>query len=351
MNSTINSPRGAHLLAMTVATMLATAAPASALVIKPVFDSTITSRSNAGQIEAAFNAVAGVFDAGLSSPATINIQVSWGKVATNAIPTGVLGASLDNLYDGMSYAMIKRYLTSSAARNPLDTPFAATLKTLPATAPTGVTGYVLPSAQAKALGLVAGNQSAVDGSIGFSSAYAWNFNPLAPVPGAYDFASVAYHEIDEVLGRITGLDDAAPTFRTVFDLYRYAAPAKPSFGYTSAAYLSLDGGVTNLGAFNVSGSGDRSDWKSGFADAQVAYTPTGVTEGFGAADWAVLDALGWNQAHSVYLNAPSVTAIAGAADYARGVPEPATWSMMLVGLGLSGAALRRRARIIPPLAS
>ena len=329
-------------LAAAAASIFAITTPAFALVIRPVFDSTITSRPNAGQIEAAFNAVAGVFGAKLSSPATVNVQVSWGKVGASGIPTGVVGASIDNLYDGMSYAMIKRYLSSSATLNPLDTGFTTALKSLSSTTPSGVTNYALASAQAKALGLVAGNQTALDGYIGFNGASAWNFNPSTPVMGAYDFASVAYHEIGEVLGRITGLDDTAPSFRSVFDLYRYAAPSQLSFTYGNAAYLSLNGGVTNLGVFNISGSGDRSDWKAGVRDAQLAYTPTGVTEPFGAADWAVLDALGWNQRNSVYLNALTTPAALGGVDYARGVPEPGVWWMMLTGLGLGGLALRRR---------
>ena len=318
------------------------AGPASALTIKPVFDSSITSRSNAGQIETAFRSVASIFDHALSSSATINIQVSWGRVGGSALPSGVIGASRDNLYSGLNFSQIRRYLTSSATRNPLDTSFAADVKTLPTTAPPGLNSYALPSAQAKALGLIAGNQTSYDGYIGFNSAASYDYSVTTAIRGAYDFYAVAAHEIDEVLGRVTGLDDSTPSFRSVLDLYRYAAPGKMSFAYTSAAYLWLNKGSTNLGAFNVLGAGDRSDWKSGLKDAQLAYLPTGITAPFGSSDWKILDALGWTQAKSVYLNGTTTTTAPGGVDYALGVPEPGAWTMILAGLAFGGAAVRCR---------
>jgi hypothetical protein len=326
------------------AAALATSGAANALTIKPVFDSTITSRSNAGQIEAAFNSVAAQFDHNLSSPATVNLQVSWGRVDGATIPSGVIGASRDNLYDGLTYSQVSRYLTSSASRNPLDTAFAAAVKTLPTTAPSGVNSYVLPSSQAKALGLIAGNQTGYDGYIGFNSAVTFDYSATMAIAGAYDFYAVAAHEIEEALGRMTGLDDSTPSFRSVLDLYRYAAPGQRSFAYSSAAYLSLNGGSTSLGAFNIVGAGDRSDWRTGLTDAQLAYTPTGVTEPIGVNDWKVLDALGWNQTRSVFLNALSVASVPGGVDYALAapVPEPATWTLMMGGIAFGGARVRRR---------
>ena len=324
------------------AAALAAPGAADALTIKPIFDSSITSRSNAATIEAAFNSVVAQFDHGLSSPATVNIQVSWGKVDGSGIPSGVIGASRDNLYDGLTYSQINRYLTSSANLNPLDTAFAADVKTLPTTAPSGVNSYVLPSSQAKALGLIAGNQTGYDGYVGFSSTVAFDYSATTAIAGAYDFYAVAAHELDEVLGRITGLEDSTPSYRSVLDLYRYAAPGTLSFAYTSAAYVSFNRGWTNLGAYNVAGAGDRSDWKSGLTDAQLAYTPTGVTEPIGSGDWKILDALGWNQAKSVYFNTTYTSSVQGSIGYTLGVPEPATWTIMLVGIAFGGGGMRRR---------
>jgi hypothetical protein len=315
---------------------------AGALTIRPVFDGSITSRSDAAQIEAAFNSVATEFDRRLSSPAIVSIAVSWGGVGGSAIPLGVVGASRDNLYDGLSFTQIRRYLSASAARNPLDAAFAAAVKTLPTAAPAGVDSYSLPSAQAKALGLIAGNQAGYDGYVGFSSNYAYSFSGTAPLQGAYDFQAVAAHEIDEVLGRITGLDGSSPSYRSVFDLYRYAAHDKLSFAYGSTAYLSFNAGATSLGSFNTVGAGDRSDWKAGVADAQLAYLSPGLIAPLGTVDWKVLDALGWNQGRSVFLSGAAAAPTLGEADFALAAPEPQSWTMMLTGLGLGGLVIRRR---------
>ena len=88
------------------------------------------------------------------------------------------------------------------------------------------------------------------------SGYTYGFSPSMIPKGAYDFSAVAYHEISEVLGRITGLESSAPSFRSVMDLYRYTAPPKLAFNYWILSYLFLNGGVTNLQSLNVTGGGD-----------------------------------------------------------------------------------------------
>ena len=67
---------------------------------------------------------------------------------------------------------------------------------------------------------------------------------------AYDFQGLAMHEIEEVLGHITGLQSSsAPQYATPFDLFRYTAKGVSSFSYADHAYFSIDGGATNLGNF------------------------------------------------------------------------------------------------------
>jgi hypothetical protein len=75
-----------------------TVQPAAALVINPVVDSSITSLANAGTIEAAFNTVAHDFASQFTSSAQINVNVSWGSVGGQPLPTGTVGASSSSLY-------------------------------------------------------------------------------------------------------------------------------------------------------------------------------------------------------------------------------------------------------------
>jgi hypothetical protein len=146
---------------------------------------------------------------------------------------------------------------------------------------------------------------------------------------------VAAHEIDEVLGRISGLSGYAPSWATPFDLFRCGSGSRaPNFSYSAASYFSIDGCKTDMGDFNNVGSGDRSDWASGPSgvDAQNAYLYPGHTSGISAADLIGFDVIGWgwgagsgslqNSASLVYVG------LAGIPDL---VPEPST-------LGLLGAA-------------
>src|SRR5476649_1083746 len=86
---------------------LSMAAPAAALTIVPTFDSSFTGLSNAAAVEAAFNAVARNYDSAFANPVNINIKVSWGAVAGQALPASAIGASSDNLYGYFTYAQIK----------------------------------------------------------------------------------------------------------------------------------------------------------------------------------------------------------------------------------------------------
>lgn len=322
------------------------ASPAHAMQIIPVFDSSITSRSNASTIESAFNNVVKAYDSAFTDPAVIKVDVSWGSVDGQKLPTNALGASVDQLYGYFSYGQIKSWLTADAAANPSDKALVSAVANLPKTAPSGVSNYVLPSAEAKAMGLLSNNTPGYDGYIGFGSSYSYSFNPAAGVAAnTFDFEAVAAHEIDEVLGRTSGLESTTPSFRTPFDLFRYSAPGQLSFNYSTGAYFSLNGGVTNLGNFNISSSGgDRSDWASfgsTASDIQAAFLSPGKASNLTAADLAALDALGYtgsNLGDSIPLSPTTV------ASNFISVPEPGVWTMMLVGLGGLGLAMRGQRR-------
>lgn len=328
-----------------------TAGPAQAnATIHPIFDSSITSLSNASTVEAAFNTVANDFAQSINNPVTINVGVSWGSVDGYTLPNNAVGASVDNLYGYFTYAQVKSYLVAAANSNPSDTALASAIKFLPASAPSGVSQYVIPSSEAKALGLIAGGQSSNDGYIGFAGSTSnYTFSPTKGIAsGTYDFEAVAAHELDEVLGRISGLTSTSPSYRTPFDLFRYSAQGAISLAYNSSAYFSINGGQTDLGNFNNSSSGgDRADWLtlSNSTDIQDAFVSTGQRLNLTAGDLTGLDVIGWGGSNLGDTSSSTPGAVAfNLIDQPGDVPEIPTWSMMIAGFGLSGTALRLRPR-------
>ncbi|HEY2049629.1 MAG TPA: NF038122 family metalloprotease [Caulobacteraceae bacterium] len=341
---TLPSARAARPAALlAAATVLA--GSAHALTIKTTFDSSITHLSDASAVESAFNAVTAEYDSVLASPVTVNVDVSWGKVDGMAMASNALGESVDELYGYYGYSTLKSYLASHAAANPTDTALKSAVSHLPARAPSGVSNFVVPSSEAKALGLIPASESGYDGYIGFGSGLAFDLYPSNGITaGTYDFEAVAAHEMDEVLGRISGLASTSSTMRTVFDLYRYSSPGVISFAYNSPAYFSVNGGTTNLGEFNVSSSGgDRGDWANYGAtatDVQDAFLAAGRRSNLSAADITALDALGYAGSNIGDTHLTTPTTIAHA--FSSAAPEPGVWAMMLLGLAGVGAALRRR---------
>lgn len=333
--------------ALSAAALGLSALPAHAVTIVTTFDQSITSMANSSAIQAAFNNVANLYSSQFANPVTVNVTVSWGSVAGQSLPSNALGASVDYLYGYYSYADVRAALAATAAGNPADTSLATALAHMPANAPSGVSLYAVPSAEAKALGLIPGAQAGPDGFIGFAGAASgFDFNPLDGVgAGTYDFEGVAAHELAEVMGRISGLEGpTGNTFRTPFDLFRYKSAGVLDFAWKDAASFSIDGGVTKLKSFNANKTGgDRGDWASSAStsDVQDAFASTGKRYNLTNVDLTVLDVLGWTGSNkgNTGVAKPGATAFALAT---RGVPEPSAWAMLLTGFAGLGLALRRR---------
>ena len=324
--------------------LFAATTPAEALVIVPIFGPSITSLANASAVEAAFNAAASVFSRAFADPVTVRINVSWGSVGGRALPAGTLGSNLTNLSSGWAYSVVSAALSAASASNPSNWSLAQAVARLAATDPTRLDNFGIPYAEAQALGLLPANLATTAGSIGFKSGMIYDFNRADGISAnAYDFQGLAMHEIEEVLGHITGLQSSsAPQYATPFDLFRYTAKGVSSFSYADHAYFSIDGGATNLGNFNYLGGGDRSDWLGGStsSDIQNAYFSTGKLMVLSSADLSGLYALGWDTS-TPYLPG-AVTGSIGTSSGSASVPEPASWAMLLSGLVLAGASLRRR---------
>lgn len=247
-----------------------------------------------------------------------------------------------------------------------------------------------------------------DASIQFSSQFAFDYNPSNGIDaGKYDFTAVAVHELGHALGFVSGTDTfdillhgtgplAAPFEAGAFgftdiaelpigstlDLFRYGnsigADGKAILQWSAnrPAYFSIDGksvfglrdsafqepATFSTGAYSGDGS-QASHWKDniGFIDPDAPgcfqssrqvgiMDPTSspcYTENVSRNDIAAFDAMGWN----THVNALTDKgySVSSADIYAMdgvavAVPEPGTWGMLALGLGVLGFMSQRRRR-------
>ncbi|KXI29672.1 NF038122 family metalloprotease [Paraglaciecola hydrolytica] len=222
----------------------------------------------------------------------------------------------------------------------------------------------------KAIGYDAALAGVVDGSMTFSSTFAFDFNPLNGIKaGTFDFIGVAIHEMGHALGFVSGVDyfdlvgfpngpyagiygDFNDTsIFSALDMFRYSAPGTLDLQIGGNPYFSIDGGQTALfgntfstGRYNGDGN-QASHWKDepfcgaglGIMDPTFCYGQMGVISGL---DLAAYDAMGWNlSVDALTYGTKSTFQI-----YAEAVPEPTTWALMLGALGGLVGLNRRKNR-------
>ena len=187
-----------------------------------------------GGMQAAVNILQQAF----SDPITINIPVGYGEFAgfsiSPNISEGNIGYSGGGQFgNGQGVTVSYANLVTDLANDAKDSTNSFSVSKLPGgTSLQGHSSFVIGSAQAKALGLLAGNNSAIDGQIGMGT----NFTGNVLIAGAL-------HEITHAMGRIAGLG---------MDVFRFNAPANHVFGGAipaPASYFSIDGGFTKLADF------------------------------------------------------------------------------------------------------
>jgi hypothetical protein len=242
----------------------------------------------------AINAVAQYYDSIFLNPITVNITVGYGSIGGQSLSSGALGES-NTFFNQYTYSQIRGALTASAATG---------ASTLPPADPTNGGVYWVATAEAKAIGL-SGPSGAVDGYVGFASqGVNWTYNTTnggSVAPGTYDFFGVAAHELSEVLGRdlFVGNQDnqgIGANSYTPLDLFHYSSSGTRDFLGTTAGYLSVNGGATNLDNFNTNPNGDFGDWaNSAGNDAFRAFSNSGVANPVSSSDLTELSALGYSE--------------------------------------------------------
>ena len=400
-----------NLLACGVAASVLVAAPANAGPTINLIDNGFTGTpAQIAAFKAGFQIAAAYWSSILTNTATINL-----KVGTAALASGVIGSTGSTRAD-YSVANWENRVNLTKSGSTIDT--TAVLPTLNGSGGASfitngvnaVTGnddlttlrydngtttstqvLYMNSSVIKAIGgTVAGvNNASLDGTVTFSSNFAFDFDPTDGVTAnTFDFIGVAIHEIGHALGFVSGVDfldvygegpGTSPSEGTLhyslndtsiysaLDMFRYSADPTNlvpggaardlSAGTLSGAkYFSIDGGATALfgntfsqGRYNGDGQ-QASHWKdtagcqigNGILDPTFCFGQTGYITGL---DLAAYDAFGWNLSVDALNYATTSTATIYRQFATAPVPEPATWAMLLLGFGGVGYAMRRNRKV------
>jgi hypothetical protein len=313
------------LLAYTGLAVLS-AAPSTAhanIDIIPVFLSSITTSRDAVQIEGAIDSVVNVFHNLYGNNLTITTDFSYTPSAADN-----LLSTTQNYYDIPYAAYVNALKADSAAHSENIVLTTAVDNLSNGNDASGANDIALSGAQMGMLGLGPASDSTATVNINSNQSFAFR----RPVSNSqYDLIGGLEHELDEVLGGGGGgstLNSIASSCANnpsgffcnklgSLDLYRYSAPAVPSFSVSSAAdaYFSINGGVTNIVAFNQNSSGDFGDFAPPGTGAgqliQNAFNSTGQDEAYTSLspEYTMMESIGYNGV----------------------VPETSTWAMMLLG--------------------
>jgi hypothetical protein len=268
----------------------------SGLTIVPTFAANIRHDPRAVQIEAAINAGIAQIDSLFSNPITVPILFEEG---------GGLGTSYSG-YGTITYAQWR----STMVTNATDTNQKSAVASLPETNTlNGSDNVYINYANELALGLQ-DDYPASFGTISINAA-ACNLTRTSINPNKYDLQDLAMHEMDEVLGIGSVLDEVRRNGGPVptdgidpEDFFRYSADGTRDFttDADAAVFFSDDGGKTDLAQFNQDAGGDFNDWYSvnggEVPQVQDAFGTPGVVSYY-SVEPTVLDVLGYTPKHAL----------------------------------------------------
>jgi hypothetical protein len=322
--------------------MLLGSASANALVITPVFDSSITGSSNATAIEASINSAIRAMDNLYTNAVTLKVDFTYKSASAGNL------LSTSQYFDAISYSTYIADLRSVHNTESSNSVLTTALANLTyGNDANGSKNVAISLGLAEMLGIISsGTYNSYVPVININSNQSFGFTQ--PVSSStYDLTGGLEHELNEVLGgggagstlnsvanNVSGLNgDVGP-----LDLYRYSAAHTASFTTSSSAnsYLSVNGGTTSVVSFNQNSSGDFGDFtpncgsaSSGGLLIQNAFNCTGTYAAYTSSspEATMLQALGWSVATS---------------SSSASVPEPTSISLLIGGLLGFRVSLRKK---------
>jgi hypothetical protein len=215
---------GKQLLGVaTVSVALGAATPAHALYIN------LSSTGNASA-DSGFRAAANFWQNLLTDNVTVNIKTGFASLGA-----GVLGQAGSSYYS-TSFSNMKAALNGDMTSADDATMVAGLAggssysKLINGTVEgskashllTGITSLEMTRANAKALGLLAGNNAAEDAQITFSNNFGFDFDGSNGIAaGLFDFVGIAIHEIGHALGFTSGVDVLDYNYNSNFQYHDY----------------------------------------------------------------------------------------------------------------------------------
>lgn len=355
MASSIFPRRPAPALALAIAAALALSPAAQALTFNFTYGPGVTPDIINASV-AAGNLWSGYFN----DPVTLNITINYNLAGT------AVGDSAQAFIPNPSYSTVRTALIGDAL-SPDDFSSSAALQFGPnatmainrlggslridsaGSSQINNTEVLLERTVAKAIGLLAGNDAGVDGSVNLNPTLSYDANRNDGIAGgSYDLIGVIAHELGHVLGFqsaaelvsvLGGVLTEATVRPRVADFFRFSSYSITDGGagvFDIAAdnrekYFSVDGGTTAIAQFargsNVSfGNGQQANhWLDSTPNPPIGLLDPTIAQGellgFTAADLRFFDVIGYNA-----------------------IPEPSTWAAGIALLGGLGTVCWRRRR-------